>query len=225
MEPEIIYFDDENETHNEIIENKTDSYDEISILNGLFIGLGRIYCGTISENSTIHIFGPRHHSGELDHYKISGYKLFHFMGKDIGHISSISSGNICGIGGIHNYLQKSGFITNNNLINVPMVKTISRMSFPVVRVAIEPQKYKQFSKLKLGLKLLNKCDTGVEIFVQSNGEYIICASGELHLERCLRDLKDLFAKNIQLNISKPLVSFKESVVNINKQELIDRKKK
>ena len=222
---EIIYFDDENDENNENDENKNNNnnniFDEITILNGLFMGLGRIYCGTINENSNIHIFGPRHHDGENDHIIIKGYKLFHFMGKDIGHMKCIPSGNICGIGGIHEYLQKSGFITTS--INVPMVKTISTMSFPIVRVAIEPKKYKDFENLKLGLKLLNKCDTGAEILLQENGEYVICASGELHLARCVRDLKDTFAKNIELNVSEPIVSFKETIINVTKQELNDRK--
>ncbi len=49
-------------------------------------------------------------------------------------------------------------------------------------MAIQPKKYKQLKNinklknLKLGSKLLNKCDTCVEIFAQSNGEYVICAS-------------------------------------------------
>ena len=188
MEPEIIYFDDDEEEK----DGKEVLKDEITVLNGLFMGVGRVYCGTLSEAKNIHIFGPRHHDGEDDHNCIKGYRLFHLMGKDIGYMKHIPAGNICGVGGIHDYLQKTGFITTS--LNVPMMQTISTMSFPVVRVAVEPKKYKDLKNLKLGLTLLNKCDTGCEILIQSNGEYVICASGELHLARCIRDLQDTFAK-------------------------------
>ncbi len=62
-----------------------------------------------------HIESDRTH--ELDHYIINEYKLFHFMGKYIGHISHVSSGNICGIGGIHSYSQKNGYRTISNINN------------------------------------------------------------------------------------------------------------
>merc|ERR1719295_272935 len=58
--------------------------------------------------------------------------------------------------------------------------------------------------------------------VLANGEYVICASGELHLARCVRDLKDTFARDIELDISEPLVTFKETIVAVSKQELRDR---
>eukprot|EP01083_Nonionella_stella_P105326 302934_1 len=220
-EPELIYFDDENDDEEGHMEAaKKDEMDDITILNGLFIGVGRIYCGTICEGSNIHVFGPRHHDGDADHHVIGGFKLFHFMGKDIGHMERITAGNICGIGGIHDYVQKTGFVST--CCSVPMVGTISTMSFPVVRVAIEASKYQQRNALLHGLKLLNKCDTGVEILVQSNGEYVICASGELHLARCLRDLRDTFAVGIEVDVSEALVSFKESIIGISKQELLDR---
>lgn len=192
VEPEVIYFDDEadeegtaEDTDKSKIgilgQGQSSELDEISVLNGLFVGVGRVYCGTICEESNIHIFGPRHHAdGEVGHSVISGFKLFHFMGSDVEWIKRVPAGNICGIGGIHDYLQKTGFVGTSK--HVPMVQTVSTMSFPVVRVAIEPKRYQDLNALKLGLKLLNKCDTGTEVLIQANGEYVVCASGELHLE-------------------------------------------
>ena len=40
---------------------------------------------------------------------------------------------------------------------------------------------------------------------------MIAANGELHLERCLKDLRERFAKGIHIHVSKPIVSFRESV--------------
>jgi translation elongation factor EF-G len=47
--------------------------------------------------------------------------------------------------------------------------------------------------------------------VQETGEHVIVASGELHLERCIRDLKDRFAVGIAITVSKPIVSFRETI--------------
>lgn len=62
-----------------------------------------------------------------------------------------------------------------------------------------------------GLKKLNQADASVEVYVQESGEHVINAAGEMHLERCLRDLQDMFAP-IQLEISPPIVSFKETII-------------
>ncbi len=42
-------------------------------------------------------------------------------------------------------------------------------------------------------------------------------------QRCVRDLRDSFAKGIELNVSEPLVSFKETILGVTKQELMDRR--
>ena len=50
------------------------------------------------------------------------------------------------------------------------------------------------------MKLLNQADPGVETYVQESGEHVIVASGEMHLERCLKDLREIFAKvRIRIN--------------------------
>ena len=61
-----------------------------------------------------------------------------------------------------------------------------------------------------GLKKLNQADASVEIYVQDSGEHVICAAGEMHLERCLLDLREMFCR-IELEVSPPIVSFKETI--------------
>jgi ribosome assembly protein 1 len=61
-----------------------------------------------------------------------------------------------------------------------------------------------------GLRMLNASDPAVEVAVQETGEHIISTAGELHLERCLRDLKDRYAK-IDVQASAPIVPFRETI--------------
>ena len=44
-------------------------------------------------------------------------------------------------------------------------------------------------KLVKGMKLLNQADPCVQIVVQSTGEYVLVAAGEVHLQRCCEDLR------------------------------------
>jgi len=57
---------------------------------------------------------------------------------------------------------------------------------------------------------LNKADPCVETLVQATGEHVIVASGEVHLERCLKDLRESFAQ-VALSVSEPIVAFKETL--------------
>lgn len=47
----------------------------------------------------------------------------------------------------------------------------------------------EMKQLVHGLKLLNQSDPCVEIMVQETGEHIVTAAGEVHLQKCLDDLR------------------------------------
>ena len=48
------------------------------------------------------------------------------------------------------------------------------------------------SALVRGMKLLNQSDPCVEVLIQETGEHVIVAAGEVHLERCLDDLRERY---------------------------------
>lgn len=43
-----------------------------------------------------------------------------------------------------------------------------------------------------GMKLLNQADSSVEVFVQETGEHVLVAAGEVHLGKCLKDLRERY---------------------------------
>ncbi|GJU94100.1 elongation factor-like GTPase 1, partial [Tanacetum coccineum] len=81
---------------------------------------------------------------------------------------------------------------------------------PTLKVAIEPSDPADMAALMKGLRLLNRADPFVEISVSARGEHVFVAACEVHLERCIKDLKDKFEKE-DLVVSPPLVSFKETI--------------
>jgi ribosome assembly protein 1 len=58
-----------------------------------------------------------------------------------------------------------------------------------VRVAVEPADPADIPALVRGLRLLNRADPFVEVLISGSGEHVIGAAGEVHLERCIRDLQ------------------------------------
>jgi ribosome assembly protein 1 len=62
-----------------------------------------------------------------------------------------------------------------------------------------------------GLKLLVQSDPCAEYEVLPSGEHVILTAGELHFERCLKDLRERFAK-CEIQAGAPIVPYRESIV-------------
>lgn len=54
---------------------------------------------------------------------------------------------------------------------------------------MEPADPADIPALVRGLRLLNRADPFVEVLISGSGEHVIGAAGEVHLERCIRDLQ------------------------------------
>lgn len=62
-----------------------------------------------------------------------------------------------------------------------------------------------------GLKLLVHADACAEYEQFSSGEHVLLTAGELHLERCLTDLRERFAR-CEIQAGEPIVPYKETIV-------------
>jgi elongation factor 2 len=81
---------------------------------------------------------------------------------------------------------------------------------PVVRVSVKPKNQSDLTKLVDGLKKLNSSDPLVQCTTEGNGEHIIAGCGELHVEICLKDLEEMYAK-CPIIKQDPVVSYRETV--------------
>lgn len=45
-------------------------------------------------------------------------------------------------------------------------------------------------KLVRGMRLLNQADPCAEVLIQETGEHVLVTAGEVHLQRCLDDLRE-----------------------------------
>lgn len=179
--------------------------------NEALIAFGRIYSGTLKVGQLVTILEPKYSPlspTENVYHNVKITDLYLFMGRDLLPLEEVPCGNIVGIGGLAGRLLKNGTIIENNVQGVNLAGSVM-YSQPIVRVAVEPANPMKFGKLVKGLRMLNQCDPCVETFVNENGEHILCTAGELHLERCLKDLTERFSK-IEITSSDPVIPYKES---------------
>ncbi|PKI40310.1 hypothetical protein CRG98_039335 [Punica granatum] len=134
--------------------------------------------------------------------------LYLMMGQGLKPVSSAKAGNVVAIRGLGQHILKSA--TLSSTINCWPFSSMVFQVAPTLRVAIEPSDPADMGALMKGLRLLNRADPFVEVSVSSRGEHVLGAAGEVHLERCIKDLKERFAK-VRLEVSPPLVSYKETI--------------
>ncbi|XP_020603142.1 elongation factor-like GTPase 1 isoform X1 [Orbicella faveolata] len=135
--------------------------------------------------------------------------LYLLMGRELDALDSVPAGNVLGIGGLESHVLKSATISST--VSCPPFTALPIEARPIVRVAVEPVHPADMPALARGMRLLNQADPCVETLVQETGEHVIVGAGEVHLQRCIDDLKQRFAC-IKLNVSAPIVPFRETIV-------------
>lgn len=92
---------------------------------------------------------------------------------------------------------------------------------PVVRVAVEVKNASDLPKLVEGLRKLSKSDPLVVCTTEESGEHVIAGCGELHVEICLKDLEEEYAK-CPIKKGDPVVSYKETVIGESSQVCLSK---
>ncbi|XP_029318489.1 elongation factor-like GTPase 1 [Cottoperca gobio] len=122
------------------------------------------------------------------------------------------------IGGLEECVLKSATLSTSPAC--PPFIPLNIEAMPIVRVAIEPKHPSEMPKLVRGMRLLNQADPCAEVLIQETGEHVLVTAGEVHLQRCLDDLKERFAK-IEISASKPIIPFRETVVRPPRVDMVN----
>merc|ERR1719181_1140838 len=129
-------------------------------------------------------------------------------------IADVPCGNTVALVGVDQYILKSGTLTTiEDACNIADMKySVS----PVVKVAVKIKDGKDLPKLVEGLKKLSKSDPLVVCTTEENGEHVIAGCGELHVEICLKDLREEYAQ-CDFVMSDPVVAYRETVTQESSQ--------
>jgi elongation factor 2 len=187
---------------------------------GRFYAFGRVFSGKIATGQKVRIMGPNYVPGKKSDLWVKNIqRTLIMMGRFQEQVLDIPAGNTCGLVGIDQYLLKSGTLTTHE--EAHCIKTMKFSVSPVVRCAVEPKKAGDLPKLVEGLKRLSKSDPMVLCYTEESGEHIVAATGELHLEICLKDLQEDFM-GTEVKISDPVVSYRETVQAASSQTCLSK---
>ncbi|EPY50025.1 GTPase Ria1 [Schizosaccharomyces cryophilus OY26] len=201
----------ENEESNEAEENSENRYVNEEEEKDVFVGFARIYSGSISVGQQIYVYGPKYDPAKPDEHitKVTIESLYLMMGQELFALDTVPAGNVFAIGGLAGTVLRTATLCS--VPGGPNLVGVTQQADPIVRVAVEPMRPYEMSKLVAGLEMLNQADPCVQIAAEENGEHVIMCAGEIHLERCLKDLRERFAK-IEIQSSQPIVPFRETTV-------------
>lgn len=160
---------------------------------GRFYAFGRVFAGTVSAGQKVRIQGPNYVPGKKSDLNVKGIqRTIIMMGGKVESVPDVPCGNTVGLVGVDQYLLKQGTITTHE--EAHNIRVMKYSVSPVVRVAVSVKHANDLPKLVDGLKKLSKSDPLVLCITEESGEHVIAGCGELHVEICLKDLKEEFAK-------------------------------
>lgn len=179
------------------------------------IGFARLFSGTLSVGDSVYVLSPRfspanpHEVPEPQKVTVTG--LYLMMGRSLEKLTSVPAGVVFGIAGLDSHILKSGTLCSQ-LEGAVNLAGVSMGSQPIVRVALEPVNPGDLGKMIHGMRLLEQSDPCAQYEVLESGEHVISTAGELHLERCLKDLRERFAR-CEIQAGEPIVPYRETVVD------------
>jgi ribosome assembly protein 1 len=225
----------------EISKDSNQDRDEEALMNEIvFVAFARVFSGVLRKGDKLYVLGPRHDPSLVDaelvksidetkkledlnpneHVTVATVENFYLlMGRDIEPLDCALAGNIVGIQGLDKHLIRTATLSSD--LYCPPFNDLHLPAAPILRVAIEPKNPLDTPVLMNGLKLLNQADPCVEVKLQQTGEHVIVATGEVHLQHCLKDLQERYANDIELNISQPIVPFRETIVLPPKTDMVN----
>ncbi|XP_047320117.1 elongation factor-like GTPase 1 [Impatiens glandulifera] len=190
----------------------------------IFLAFARIFSGVLHSGQRIFVLSALYDPLKPDSIQKNLQEavlnsMYLMMGQGLRPVSSARAGNIVAIRGLGQHILKSATLSSTR--NCWPFSSMMFQVSPTLKVAIEPSDPADMGALLKGLRLLNRADPFVEVTVSSRGEHVLSAAGEVHLERCIKDLKDRFAK-ISMEVSPPLVSYKETIEGETSNEYVEK---
>lgn len=172
------------------------------IVNDAYLGrvaFTRIYSGTISVGENIY------NSATGRKERVS--KIFRIHANKNTSIDQVEAGDIVALAGLKEVY------TGHTLCDEKKPLLLEPITFPepVISVAIEPKTQQDIDKLGQALaKMMDEDPTFLVKVDNELGQTIISGMGELHLEIIIDRLRREY--NVECNIGKPQVAYKESIL-------------
>ncbi|MAK40980.1 MAG: elongation factor EF-2, partial [Euryarchaeota archaeon] len=175
------------------------------------VAVGRVYSGSIKHGETVWAIG----GAKAERVQ----QVSMMVGGDRIQVPEVSAGNIAALTGVR---SAAAGVTIAREKDATPFEAIRHYSEPVVTVAVEPKAMKDLPKFIDALRSLAKSDASLQVFTnQETGEALLAGMGELHLEITVYRLEE--EQNIKVNVSEPIVVYRESISSDNKGNAFEGK--
>jgi translation elongation factor EF-G len=187
------------------------------------IAIARVFSGVIYQGQKVLVMNATHTNEKPDYKETTIEHLFLLMGSSLSLLTQAGPGCIIGIGGMDNLLMKTGTISTT--LACPNFSRFEGISTGLVKVSIEPELTSMIDYLRQGLEKLVRADPALEFYTTKKGEDILSTCGEVHLQKCLKDLEVDFAPGCKFTTGEPMIPFKETTSNRRLKAYTEKKKK
>ncbi|KAI1730797.1 elongation factor tu GTP binding domain-containing protein [Ditylenchus destructor] len=178
------------------------------------VALARVMCGTLKTGDKFTVMDSAK-SGNSVKESVTVKNVYIILGRELVVVPKAPAGRICAIES-----EGGGWFEGHILIstmdkdfqNWPLHFDFSRDMEPLVRVIIQPNTtgVEEWAELKECLRQLVVLDRAVKVVEQDNGDLALVTAGEIHLQKCLKDLADLGQTDV--SVSSPIVPFLETII-------------
>uniref|UniRef100_A0AC34FL81 Tr-type G domain-containing protein n=1 Tax=Panagrolaimus sp. ES5 TaxID=591445 RepID=A0AC34FL81_9BILA len=165
------------------------------------VAMCRVMSGSIMRGTKLYA------AGKDDSEPIEVDNVYALLGRELVPLTVAPAGSICAIG-------LSSWLTGTTLCSERIAEPLNFSAAslePLVRVSIQSLgATEDWDELREGLKQLAILDSAVRVVEQENGELALITAGEVHLQKCIKDLNDMGLINI--SVSEAIVPFLETII-------------
>ncbi|MBK7926118.1 MAG: elongation factor G [Bryobacterales bacterium] len=170
----------------------------------------RVYSGFMNTGDTV--FNP----GKNKRERVGRLVKMHANKRE--EIQEIRAGDICAAVGLKTIVTGDTICAEA----APVVLEAIDFPAPVIQLAIEPKSKADQEKLGMAIQKLATEDPTLKVYTdQETGQTILAGMGELHLEIIVDRMKREF--NVEANVGKPQVAYREAIRNRAENEYIHKK--
>lgn len=166
----------------------------------------RVFSGKVTAGDKLYLLGRKALKDGSSAPVVTVDSVWALRGRDLVTLEVATAGVICAI-------DAQGLVQNATLCSEPVSEGLDvgvKQGEPLVRVSVNTAILEDMDRLKEDLKLLSVLDPSLRVMELDNGELAMITAGEVHLQKCLKDLEDLGFMNLE--VSKPIVPFLETIV-------------
>ncbi|CAJ0575355.1 unnamed protein product, partial [Mesorhabditis spiculigera] len=166
----------------------------------------RVLSGKISKGDELFVSTRKMRATGDEALQTTIEEVYFLRGREMVRTKTAVAGTICAV-------RASNLVQNVTLSSIAVDEGLRigfEMGEPLVRVSITSKELEQINELKEALRTLVLLDPSLRVLEQENGELAMITAGEMHLQKCLKDLEDMGF--IGLEVSEPIVPFQETVI-------------